>query len=71
MKDIYYQLANDFCENHCIYKDDNNKHESKTGNCENCQVGIFGEWLDKNVKQEKNTTLHIKEIKNLTLQEDS
>ena len=67
MKDIYYQLANDYCENHCINKDDNNKHKRKIGDCVNRQVGVFGEWLDENVKQEKNTTLHIKEIKNLTL----
>ena len=58
MKDIYYQLANDYCENHCIYKDDNNKHKRKTGDCVNCQVGVFGEWLDENVKQKKYNATH-------------
>ena len=42
MSDLYYCLANMYCRERCPFRvDDGIKPE-----CINCQVPVFGEWLD-------------------------
>lgn len=50
MKDIYHQLANDYCKNHCLERNILKSDNSKRGDCTNCQVEVFGKWLDENMK---------------------
>ena len=65
--DLYYQLAKDYCSEHCHNREQNKQYQRKIGDCVNCQVEGFGEWLDNNVKQKKGTVTHIKSVKNLNL----